>query len=550
MDSQGELSFRIEDVTVDLAAGQILDAAGRPVPLRHQSFEVLRQLVAGRGRVLGKEELISAVWPGIAVTDDSLVQCIHEIRRALGPKGQVALQTVPRRGYRLVLPQAAGAAPARTGSVSRRQVLVAAGIAGCGLAVAALLLRRPDDAAVPPDAPPVIAVMPFDDTDPANAPDHLGASLAETIIAMLSRCPEVATLARRSSFALRDERGDLRTLGRKLGADYVLEGSVRRDGSRLRVTARLDAVTTGRQVWAARFDAQGSDPLVLADAVAGRIIAALSGTRGEVRRAEYAEAWGRDRAGLGEYDYAMRAQDMMLGDNSARGNAAAAAILAEGLAKYPDSAAIKVKLAWNDWRRGYNFWSDDIAADFDSAARQARALEAIPDLPPWVSTLMHWLLGYVAMREGDWGRVLHEVEVTTALAPYDAFLITDLAELLAPAGAYDRALANIDFGAARNPADADYQHALRAWVYRLQGRLVDSVRETQAAHLLAPYQRLQYAITLVRLNRMEDARAQIAMVRAQEPGFGLTAWRRGTFHADPAIVAGDLADLAAAGLPQ
>lgn len=89
-----------------------------------------------------------------------------------------------------------------------------------------------------------------------------------------------------------------------------------------------------------------------------------------------------------------------------------------------------------------------------------------------------------------------------------------------------------------------------AWIYRLQGRLADSARESEAAQMLAPYQRLQYAITLVRLGRLDEARAAVRAAPAEDPDLGLGAGRAATFYADPALLPAELAALAAAGLPE
>ena len=88
-------------LVIDLDAERVTDAAGRPCTLRPQTFAVLRHLVENPGRLVTKDELMQAVWPAVAVTDDSLVQCIGEIRRALGEEGKGLVETVPRRGYRL-----------------------------------------------------------------------------------------------------------------------------------------------------------------------------------------------------------------------------------------------------------------------------------------------------------------------------------------------------------------------------------------------------------------------------------------------------------------
>jgi DNA-binding winged helix-turn-helix (wHTH) protein/rhodanese-related sulfurtransferase/tetratricopeptide (TPR) repeat protein len=96
--------FAINGITVDLDNELLTDPSGGPIALRRQCFAVLRQLSSRAGQLVTKEELVADVWPGIAVTDDSLVQCIHEIRRALGDDGHTILKTVRRRGYRLALP--------------------------------------------------------------------------------------------------------------------------------------------------------------------------------------------------------------------------------------------------------------------------------------------------------------------------------------------------------------------------------------------------------------------------------------------------------------
>jgi DNA-binding winged helix-turn-helix (wHTH) protein len=96
--------FHVNGVLVDLDAGCLIDAAGRDVALRPKPFAVLSHLASNINRVVGKDELIEAVWQGNAVGDDSLVQCICDIRRALADTDRSVLRTVPRRGYRLVLP--------------------------------------------------------------------------------------------------------------------------------------------------------------------------------------------------------------------------------------------------------------------------------------------------------------------------------------------------------------------------------------------------------------------------------------------------------------
>src|SRR5579859_4540154 len=95
--------FQFDDYTLDIAQG-CLRTANREVDLRPKSFEVLRCLVENAGRLVTKDELIKAVWPNVIVTDESLTQCVSEVRQAIGDRDQTKIKTVPRRGYRFVVP--------------------------------------------------------------------------------------------------------------------------------------------------------------------------------------------------------------------------------------------------------------------------------------------------------------------------------------------------------------------------------------------------------------------------------------------------------------
>ncbi len=171
--------FTINGVAIDLANETLRDASGNPIVLRPQCFAVLRHLIENADRLVTKDELMAAVWPDTAVTDDSLVQCIHEIRRALGDEDHAVLKTVPKRGYRLVLPSDTGvdvvaaASPddisgdSPRGAALRRprqaQLATAAGIVLLLIAAAvAWWLTRSPAGSPPADGPPTIAVLPFD----------------------------------------------------------------------------------------------------------------------------------------------------------------------------------------------------------------------------------------------------------------------------------------------------------------------------------------------------------------------------------------------------
>jgi TolB-like protein len=548
MDASDTHSLTLNGRSVDFAAHRVRDTAGGEIPLRAQSFAVLRHLIENAGRTVSKDELIAAVWGGIAVTDDSLVQCVRDVRRALGDEAQKVVRTVPRRGYRLDLPETQRAYPA-----ARRRWLPRAAAALLLLAmfgaalVGAAFLRRSDPLA---SDLPALAVLPFDDMSADGGNAYFGEGVAEDIIAMLARSPDVRVVSRYSSFVYGGTPVDIRKIGTELGVGYVLEGSVRRDGNELRVVAQLNDARTGLNVWAESFDESGTDPMALQEAVAGKIIGALAGERGELRRRLFRAAWTRDATALGEYDYYLRGVDLMHSTFSAESNAEISSIINEGLAEFPESSLLKIMLAWTHWRSAYYFWSDDPPSDFAAAGSLAREALASPNPTLRVQLKTHWLLSYVNLREGNVLRALSEARRALDLAPHDPFMSAELAEIFIQTGQYDEALKLIATGEAGNPANDNFHRQLRGWILRLQGEPERSISEYAAAASDGPWLPLQEAISMMRLGRIDEARARVKVALAENPDMTRTLWRTSHFYSDPAILAGEIADLAAAGLPE
>jgi adenylate cyclase len=527
---------------VDLGAEQVFGPDGRATTLRPQSFAVLRLLIAKVGRLVTKDELQNAVWPGIVVTDDSLVQCIGEIRKALGDDARKLVETVPRRGYRLVpAPTAARSAAwreSRAAAFGATLVLVALGIG-------AWQTRGAEEA---PSHTPVVAVLPFDSMAGENE-TYLGPGVAEDVISMLARTPDVAVIARGSSFAYGDKPRDVREIGEALGADYVLEGSVRREGDKLRIIAQLEDTETGQHVWADRFDRVGTDPWALVDEVSGRIIFALAGERGEIKRAQFREAWGKDTTSLGEYDYFLRGLDVYMNAGSPDELARAGAIWEEGLEHYPDSALLKTKLGWRHWTAAWRYW-DDLEHNFAEADRLVSEALAQDDLSPEVQRSAHWLNAFVLMQRGDYDEGVAEAERTIAITPYDARVLRQLTDVLIANGEYDLALDWLARAEPREPGREDEYVLQRALIFRLMGRYDEAEAEYAKVENPDVYPRLSRAIALVNLGRIDEARAAVLGALADNPDFTQAMWREGSFYSDPAVLDGEVAALAQAGLPE
>ncbi len=254
---------------------------GAVIPVEPQVFGVLRHLIENHDRVVSKDELIDVIWNGRIVSDATLSSRIRAARRAVHDTGkaQKVIRTVPRRGFRFV-----------------------AQLDDEGKVV---------DSTVEPETPtslplpdkPSIAVLPFANMSGDPEQEYFAAGIAEDIITALSRFHWFFVIARNSSFTYKGHSVDVTQVARELGVQYVLEGSVRKAGNRIRITAQLVDALTGRHVWAERFDRELLDIFAVQDEIAESITAAVapSFVSAEARRAER-----KAPEGLDAWDYAIR----------------------------------------------------------------------------------------------------------------------------------------------------------------------------------------------------------------------------------------------------
>jgi TolB-like protein/DNA-binding winged helix-turn-helix (wHTH) protein/Tfp pilus assembly protein PilF len=290
--------FSFSGCMLDVSRGT-LTRDGVEAHLRPKSYAVLRHLAENAGRLVSKQELLDAVWGSTVVTEGSLTQCIVEIRRALGESGQHLLRTVPRLGFILdttvvALEDAAASPPAdapeppelpppRT-SGRRGQSLRRAMPLALALLLAAGWLyfasgtddpARTVDSPSPTAPPGSIAVLRFQDLSPDGDQAYFADGLAEEILHELASAPALRVTARSSSFAFGTGTNDAADAARMLGVAHVLEGSVRRAGDDLRVTARLVDAGTRTVRWSRTYDRHFRQHLDLQRELAGDVAAAL-----------------------------------------------------------------------------------------------------------------------------------------------------------------------------------------------------------------------------------------------------------------------------------
>jgi adenylate cyclase len=578
-------TVRFAGLVFDLSACTLVRESGQAIPLTPGEFRLLRLFVSRPGRVLSRDAILEAVANRpLELFDRSVDALVGRLRRKIepDPKTPRLIATVPGEGYRFD-----GLAPALRGALfdsaaeSHREVAAepAAEFDGASapakrkpvqsalangarpLAAAFLLLAglvaagwygfvRSAPTPVAGSHIPSIAVLPFDDLSPDKSLGYLGDGMSEDIITMLSRFPDLAVVARNSSFVYKGKPVDSRQIGRDLNVDYALEGSVRKEADQVRITAQLIDTETGKHVWANRYDRTGKDPLALQDEVTGMIIGAMTGEKGQIKQGQYRDAWGKDTADLGEYDYYLRGHDVFMNATSREENDRAGKIWEEGLTKYPNSSLLKVKLGFYHFEAGWDFWTDDVQEEFRKSAALAKSVLAQENLTPQVKRLAHWLNATVLTTQNDFDRAQTEAEAAISMAPYDAYAIGNLAMVPIAAGQPDKALQWIDLAFARDPNRAKVLNYKKGWALRLLRKYEDSLAAFKQAFMDgdAP---LNMAIDLVRLGRIDEAKAQVKlMLEKNDPKFTQAKWRQGYFYSDPSIVDGEVADLAKAGLPE
>jgi TolB-like protein len=262
---QGEKIIEFEDFEVDLARGE-LRRGGKPVSVEPQVFDLIAVLSAHPGEMMSRDDLIREVWGGRIVSDSAISSRINAARTALGDNGQVQrlIKTIPRRGFRFE-------------GVARDTSNVPAATA---------------------TDKPSVAVLPFQNLsgDPEQA--YFSDGITDDIITDLSRYAELFIIARHSSFAYRDTGTSVNEIAFELGVQYIVEGSVRRAGDRIRVTVQLIDPAAGNQLWAERYDRELTDIFEVQDEIT-RVIVNTCRCRARCRRRRRPRAVGSYRDGLG-----------------------------------------------------------------------------------------------------------------------------------------------------------------------------------------------------------------------------------------------------------
>lgn len=429
-DSGSVIRFGVFEI--DVRAGE-LRKAGVRVKLQEQPYQVLLALLERAGRPVTREELRARLWPKDTFVDfdHSLSIAVTKIRDALDDRATTPrfIETLPRRGYRFVGPvervaiggDRVGARPTRAGQPILRSLMTFAGI--LVVATVAFTSWRRDHVPSPAHR---IAVLPLKNLNP-DASDYFSDGLTDEIIHNLSLIDRLEVKSRSSSFEFKDKPRNARDIGRRLGVDLVLEGSVLREGDRLRITAALVSTADDATVWSGLYDRKSQDVFAIQDEISRSIVneLRLKGLGGQRRY----------NANLEAYNLYLRAES--LAQEDAPGNAQrlenAIDLFQQAIANEPDFAPAYAGIAAAYAHLGNRGRSPQTVPKMRDAAE--RALQLDPLLPEAYGTL-----GLVRAADLAWPDAEQAFRRALQLNPNLARVRRDYAlSLLAPEGRLDEA---------------------------------------------------------------------------------------------------------------
>jgi len=443
-------------------SNELRTSTGKAIDLRSQSAEVLSVLVSRPGEIVSKDALMHAVWPDTFVTDDSLTQCIGDIRRALGDDAHLIVETLPKRGYRLNadLSEAtdSNAVPgtergstrySRRGFIFAAFVLVAAAI---GAYFGADIWHA---ASVRSSDMPRIAVLPFEDFSAGADKGYLSDAVAEGVITELARSKTYAVIARNSSFRYRDQPADVRQIGNELGVDYLLEGSQQKIGDRLKVTAQLLDAHDGSHLWANTYNRDIGDLFVVQEEII-RTLADRVGRRIERPLPQ------SDAAQVSALHYHLMGVAEIRKDNSAEGSELLRQFSLKAIEADPNSQFGYIGMA-HSYRFDATFGWHEREHGRDEALKLGaeyadKAILLAPD-----DAEAHFIRARIHSESGEIEQALAGFDQAIALNPSNSNILVGSTDALLYVGRTDEAIARIEQAKGLDPFHPDWFHWQTGW---------------------------------------------------------------------------------------
>jgi adenylate cyclase len=499
---------------LDLSRGCLL-SDGREIPLRPKTFSVLTYLAQRPGQLVSKDELFEAVWPNLVVGDDTLVQSIGELRRALGDADARLITTVPKRGYRLDFESAP---PERRharralrwhwGYGLAAPLVVALVFAGIWFATSRNASRVP-----PESSRPAIAILPFQNQPDDPSREYLADGLTQDLIYSLGQFSELTVMSWNAVASYKGAVAQPGEIARVLAVRYQVEGSLRFSGDRIRVSAQLVNVQ-GRVLWSARYDEPAADVFALQDRITREIAGALA-----IRVTEFEQrrAASQEKANFDAYDFLLRARPALQRPTRA-GLVEARELLRQAIALDPGYAAAHaalgetfhaaVSMGWAEnpdeyWQRVQRHTDDALKADADNV----RALV---------------LRGRRFIAYNRYAEAEREIERAIVINPNDAEALAGRGNVLVWLGRTDEAIETLELALRIDPELNTYDRFALALAYYLKKRYPDAIEMAELNLRKSPdahFNRVVLAAAQAQAGRAADAERTADVLKSRDPTF-------------------------------
>ncbi|HEY6943616.1 MAG TPA: winged helix-turn-helix domain-containing protein [Candidatus Acidoferrum sp.] len=483
------------------AEERVLRRDGQPVTLPPKDLETLLVLVQNAGHIVEKEELLEKVWPGVFIEEGNLARHVFNLRQVLGDTadGRPYIETIPRRGYRFVaavqedgdavaLPSAAlhSEQPGTAVPSGQKRIQWVWALAVLALAVGGYFASRrfwPRQNSSPQKV--MLAVLPFVNLSGDAHEDYFADGLTEEMIAQLGQLQptQLGVIARTSIVRFKGTKESVAQIGQELGVGYLLEGSVRRGGDRVRVTAQLIQAGEQTHLWAETYERPLADVLTIQREIAEKITHSLSIRLLPIDKNSSADA----PVNLESYDkYLLGLHE--LGEDTRESVNKAIQYFQEAIAENPKDARLYSALA-QAYDASTTYYSSP--AEVMPRAKEAalRAVELDPNLASG-----HVRLGYVHLFfDWDWPAAEREYRRALEINPSLPEAQLGYANYLGTLGRFDEALSRVQQAYLYDPlAVESRKEAL--WIYYFSGRMQETIEQCQKTIELEPSAGTAYAV--------------------------------------------------------